>query len=271
MTNGRYWAGPGELGTLFQATQGWVAERSHDKGLKRTTLAGYEILFERLYRDLGADTPVRDFADEDAFAAAYFEDFKSYKVVSEETALRARAEREGRPAARGRTLDRSAGRQHPGGGRHQRLRPFGSPMSFPAPGITCAAAHRRVVPLDARRARSVTYQESKVLEADGWVVVRRKKILWAVVGSAATSTRNEYRNVFAACLNYAVRQRWIPANPLAEVKRRSNRAARERVLRRDDFYDRADERGARTTRLRAPRTLRGLPQTAQHERPKAQT
>ena len=43
--------------------------------------------------------------------------------------------------------------------------------------------------------------------------------------------------MFAACLNYAVRQRWIPANPLAEVKRRSNRAARERVLRRDDFYD----------------------------------
>jgi len=58
-----------------------------------------------------------------------------------------------------------------------------------------------------------------------------------LVASVATSTRNEYRDVFAACLNYAVRQRWIPSNPLAEVKRRSNREARERVLRRDDFYD----------------------------------
>jgi integrase len=34
-----------------------------------------------------------------------------------------------------------------------------------------------------------------------------------------------------------VRQRWIPANPLVEVKRRSKREQRERVLRRDDFYD----------------------------------
>jgi hypothetical protein len=83
-------ADPGEHGTLFQATQGWVAERARDKGLKRTTLAGYEILFERLYRDLGADTPVRDFAD--GRLRDYFEDFKSYKVVSENTALRARAE-----------------------------------------------------------------------------------------------------------------------------------------------------------------------------------
>jgi integrase len=94
-----------------------------------------------------------------------------------------------------------------------------------------------VVPLDARRAKSVTYQQAKTLETEGWVVVRRKKKLWTLVGSAATSTRNEYRDVFAACLNYAVRQRWIPSNPLSEVKRRSNRAARERVLRRDDFYD----------------------------------
>jgi integrase len=34
-----------------------------------------------------------------------------------------------------------------------------------------------------------------------------------------------------------VRQRWIAANPLAEVKRRSRREGRERVLRREDFYD----------------------------------
>src|SRR5271156_6291397 len=30
-----------ERGTLWQATQGWVAERKRDKDLKRTTLAGY--------------------------------------------------------------------------------------------------------------------------------------------------------------------------------------------------------------------------------------
>ena len=69
-------------------------------------------------------------------------------------------------------------------------------------------------------------------------MARRKKRLWMLVAPAAAQTRNEYRDIFAACLNYAVRQRWIPANPLVEVKRRSKREQRENVLRRDDFYDR---------------------------------
>ncbi len=95
----------------------------------------------------------------------------------------------------------------------------------------------RVVPLNAQRAKSVTYAKAKELEADGWIVARRKKRLWMLVAPAAAQTRNEYRDIFSACLNYAVRQRWIPANPLVEVKRRSKREQRERVLRRDDFYD----------------------------------
>jgi hypothetical protein len=80
----------GEIGTLFEATQGWVAERKRDKDLKRTTLASYEVMFERLYRDLGADTPVRDFAD--GRLRDYFDDFKSYRVISEQTAKTRRAE-----------------------------------------------------------------------------------------------------------------------------------------------------------------------------------
>jgi integrase len=58
-----------------------------------------------------------------------------------------------------------------------------------------------------------------------------------LVAPAAAQTRNEYRDVFSACLDYAVRQRWAPSNPLVEAKRRSKRQERERVLRRDDFYD----------------------------------
>ena len=111
-------AGPGELGTLFQSTQGWVAERTRDKGLKRTTLAGYEILFERLYRDLGANTPVRDFAD--GRLRDYFEDFKRPRSSQRADGDSSSCRRKGRRAARGRTLDRSAGGwQHPGGGGHQ--------------------------------------------------------------------------------------------------------------------------------------------------------
>ena len=45
--------------TLQQAVEGWLAERNGERGLKRSTIAGYEDMFERLFRDLGADTPVR--------------------------------------------------------------------------------------------------------------------------------------------------------------------------------------------------------------------
>jgi integrase len=50
-------------------------------------------------------------------------------------------------------------------------------------------------------------------------------------------TRNTYRDVLAASLDYAVRERWVEANPLAAVKRASRRHDHERILRRDDFYD----------------------------------
>jgi hypothetical protein len=46
--------------------------------------------YERLYRDHGADTPLQDFAD--GRLRSYFDDFKSYRVISEKTAKRARAE-----------------------------------------------------------------------------------------------------------------------------------------------------------------------------------
>jgi hypothetical protein len=35
-------------GTLCQAAEGWLAERQSEKGLKRSTVAGYEDMFERL-------------------------------------------------------------------------------------------------------------------------------------------------------------------------------------------------------------------------------
>jgi integrase len=223
-----------QLRTLFDATQGWVAERSRDKDLKRTTLAGYEVMFERLYRDLGAETSLQDFMD--GRLRGYFDDFPSYRVISEKTATRARAEGKNvelmeveRWTAQSRdsmpvevaTKDEAVrvADELPGTWHHLRRGAY------------------RVVPLNAQRARSVTYAKAKELEADGWIVVRRKRHLWMLVAPAAAQTRNEYRDIFSACLNYAVRQRWIPANPLVEVKRRSKREQRERVLRRDDFYD----------------------------------
>ena len=224
----------GEIGTLFQATQGWVVERKRDKGLKRTTLAGYEVMFERLYRDLGADTLVRDFAD--GRLRDYFDDFKSYKVISEETAKRRRAE--GKYVQRVEVERWTAQPQD------------SAPVEVATKGEAVQLADQlpgtwhhlrrgayRVVPLNAQRPKTVTYAQANALEAEGWTVARRKKQLWMLVAPAAAQTRNEYRDVFSACLNFAVRERWIPSNPLAEVKRRSKREERERVLRRDDFFD----------------------------------
>ena len=220
--------------TLFEATQGWVAERKRDKDLKRTTLAGYEIMFERLYRDLGADTPVRDFAD--GRLRAYFDDFKAYTVVSEKTANKARAAGKDVQLIE---VERWAAQPKDSAPVEVTTKAEAVRLADELPG-TWHHSRRgtyRVVPLNAQRAKTVTYAQATALESEGWVVERRKKSLWMLVAPAAAQTRNEYRDVFSACLNYAVRQRWIPANPLAEVKRRSKREERERVLRRDDFYD----------------------------------
>ncbi len=47
-------------------------------------------MFERLYRDLGAETLVDDLAD--GRLRGYFADFKSYRVLGEKTARKAKAE-----------------------------------------------------------------------------------------------------------------------------------------------------------------------------------
>lgn len=57
---------------------------------------------------------------------------------------------------------------------------------------------------------------------------------------AAPQTRNKYRDILAAALDYAVGQGWIESNPLAAIKRSSKRKARQRILRRDDFYEPAE-------------------------------
>jgi integrase len=225
---------PAETRTLRDATQGWVVERTKQKGLKQSTLAGYETLFERFYRDLGADTPLCDFAD--GRLGAYFDDFRSYKVVSETTAKKAAAE-----------------------GKEARLlgveRWMAQPMSsLPIEVATKAEAVRmaaelpgtwahlrcgtyRVRPLNAERPRAVTEVEARKLSTQSdWTVRRRKRELWMIVGEAKPGTRNEARDILAACFNYAVEAGWIEASPMVKVKRTSMRATRERVLRRDDFY-----------------------------------
>jgi integrase len=191
-------------------------------------------MFERLYRDLGADTPVRNFAD--GRLRDYFDDFKSYRVISEQTAKTRRAE--GKDVQRI-EVERWTAQPKDSTPVEVLTKAEAVQVADQLPGTWhhLRRGAYRIVPLNAQRPKTVTCARAKVLEAEGWTVTRRKRQLWMLVTPAAAQTRNEYRDVFSACLNYAVRQRWAPSNPLVEVKRRSKRDERERVLRRDDFYN----------------------------------
>jgi integrase len=220
--------------TLRHVTEGWVAERSRDKGLKRSTLASYGDMFERLYRDLGADTPIRDFAD--GRLRGYFEDFKSYKLLGEKAAKKARAE--GR-MVRQVEIERWTAQPPGSAAIDVATKAEAVQLADELPGTW---KHRRrgvyrVVPLNARRPHRVSFAQAKTLESEGWTVARRTTKPWMLVGPAAPQTRNTYRDILSASFDHAVRKRQLDWNPLAEVKRASRREERERILRREDFYD----------------------------------
>jgi site-specific recombinase XerD len=221
-------------GTLCQAAEGWLAERQSEKGLKRSTVAGYEDMFERLYRDHGAETPVSDFAD--GRLRAYFTGFRSYRVLGEKTARKAKAE--GKDVRRVEITRWTA--QPPGSAAVQvRTKAEAVRLADELPGTW---KHRRrgayrVVPLNARRPTRVSHATAREREAEGWIIARRTTKPWMLVAPAAAQTRNAYRDIFGAILDYAVRRRWLSTNPLDEVKRTNKRHERERILRRDDFYD----------------------------------
>jgi integrase len=223
-----------EQATLRQVTEGWVAERKRDKGLKRSTLASYGDMFERLYRDLGADTPIRDFAD--GRLRGYFDDFLSYKLLGEKAAKKARAE--GKIVRR---VEIERWTAQPSGSAAIEVATKAEAVQL-ADALPGTWKHRRrgvyrVVPLNARRPCRVSLAKATALESEGWIIAHRKTKPWMLVAPAAAQTRNAYRDILSASFDYAVRKRQLDLNPLAEVKRTSKREERERILRREDFYD----------------------------------
>jgi integrase len=220
--------------TLQQAVEGWLAERMGERGLKRSTIAGYEDMFERLYRDLGADTSVRALAD--GRLRAYFVDFKAYRVLSEKKAREALSEGKNVQQI---TIERWTAQPPESQAVEVATKGEAVRLADELPGTW---KHRRrgcyrVVPLDAQRPRHVSRATAMALQGEGWIVKRRKTKPWMLVTPAAAQTRNTYRDILAASLDYAVREGWLDANPLAAVKRASKRHDHERILRRDDFYD----------------------------------
>ena len=224
-----------EQATLAHALHGSIAERERDKGLKRSTLAGYNAMTERMYRDLGADTPLRDFLD--GRLRDYFADFKCYRVRGEKAAKQARTE--GKEVRR---VEVERWTAQPPGSQAVEVATKAEAVQL-ADELPGTWKHRRrgayrVVPLDAKRPKGVSFAQAKALEGEGWIIARRKRKVWMLVEPAAAQTRNEYRDVLSAAFDFAVREGWIDVNPLAEIKRSNKRQERERVLRRDDFYDR---------------------------------
>jgi integrase len=220
--------------TLQQAVEGWLTERKGERGLKRSTVAGYEDMFERLFRDLGADTPLHSLAD--GRLRGYFADFKAYRVLSETKARQALAEGKNVQQL---TIERWIAQPAESQAVEVATKEEAVRLADELPGTW---KHRRrgcyrVVPLDAQRPRRVSRTEAMTLQAEGWVVKHRKTKPWMLVTPAAAQTRNTYRDILAASFDYAVREGWLDANPLASVRRASKRHEHERILRRDDFYD----------------------------------
>jgi hypothetical protein len=191
-------------------------------------------MFERLFRDLGADTPLCSLAD--GRLRGYFADFKAYRVLSETKARQALAE--GKEVQQ-LTIERWTAQLAESQAVEVTTKDEAVRLADELPGTW---KHRRrgcyrVVPLDAQRPRRVSRTEAMALQAEGWIVKRRKTKPWMLVTPAAVQTRNTYRDILAASFDYAVREGWLDANPLASVKRASKRHDHDRILRRDDFYN----------------------------------
>lgn len=216
------------------AVEGWLDERTATRGLKRSTRMDYEDLFERLYRDLGEETPIEEFADRDL--TGYFRSFQAQRIVGLKRAGAARAEGArvlsvrvarwtARPAASV-PVEVSTRREAV-----EVAKRLGGRWKHVAPGVY------RVTPPGAQRARRVSRGEARRLEQEGCAIERRETRRWVICTPAAPQTRNKYRDLFAAVLDFAAQRGWLDRNPLDAVARVSRRADRRRILRRDDFYD----------------------------------
>ncbi len=222
-------------GSLREAVEGWVAERHAKKRLKRSTVACYEDMFERLCRDLGADTPVRDLAD--GRLEPYFAGLKAECALGAQAAEKALIA--GKDVVEVQIKSWTA-------------RPPGNEaveVSTKAEAVRLAREiggtwkHRRkgvyrVVPTGAVRARRVSRTTAETLRSEGWVVSPRTTKRWVLRTPASVQTHNKYRDILGAALDYALRRGWLETNPIADVDRLSGRATRRRILRRDDFYNR---------------------------------
>ena len=102
--------------TLAQAYEGRLASNQRDEGLKRTTTSDYDWMAERVFRELGADSPVSAIGA--ATVIEPFDDLRAERVVGAARAERASC-RQGRQADHDDCPLRLAVRHPPSGSGHQ--------------------------------------------------------------------------------------------------------------------------------------------------------
>lgn len=127
-------------------------------------------MFERMFRDLGAETSVRSLAD--GRLRAYFADFKSYRVLSEAKAREALAEGKNVQQL---TIERWTAQPTESQAVEVTTKDEAVRLADELPGTW---KHRRrgcyrVVLLDAQLPRRVSRATAMALQAKGWIVMRR--------------------------------------------------------------------------------------------------
>jgi integrase len=227
----------GEELTLAAAYEGMLAAKQRDQGLKRTTTADYDWMAERLFRELGGESPVAAIGA--AIVIELFDDLRAERVIGA-----ARAEHEQVAGKDVRQISTTALYAWPPGTRPVEVATKQEAVRVAEErGWTWKHRRRgvyRVTPVGAQRPRRIRRGDAAGLREQGWdveLVEREQRVLSE---PASIQTHRKYRDFLNAIFDWAIAQRAMDDNPVKGVGRKSRRGENGRILRRSDFYDRSE-------------------------------
>jgi integrase len=229
-------SGGGHL-TLAAAYEGMLASKQRDEGLKRSTVSDYDCMAERVFRELGAESPVSAIAA--ATVLELFDDLRAERVIGATRAEHARAA--GKDI---REISTTALYAWPPGTHPVEVATKQEAVRIAEErGWTWKHRRRgvyRVTPVGAQRPRRIRRGDAAGLRVQGWhveLVERKHRVLRE---PASTQTHRKYRDFLNAIFDWAIAQGTIDDNPVKGVGRKSRRGENSRILRRSDFYDHAE-------------------------------
>ena len=229
-------SGGGQL-TLAAAYEGLLASKQREDSLKRSTVSDYDCMAERVFRELGAESPVSDIAA--ATVIELFDDLRAERVIGA-----ARAEHAQAAGKDIRQISTTALHAWLPGTRLVEVATKQEAIRIAEErGWTWKHRRRgvyRVTPVGAQRPRRIRRGEAAGLRGQGWdveVVERKHRVLRK---PASTQTHRKYRDFLNAIFDWAIAQGAMDDNQVKGVGRKSRRGENSRILRRSDFYDRSE-------------------------------